>query len=215
MKIAYIAHQIGGDVNGNTKKVIAIVRAINLTEPETIPFAPYISDVMALNDEIPDERARGFKNNKHYFQKGIIDELRLYGPVVSAGMIEEIRWARLYDIPIINNITEGKEELDALIFNRSLLFEKILTSVLRTFEITEATLKSTSRKRPVVMARQIFVGLCLEIIPNDLNTVSLGAFLNRDHSTIVYSRETCNDLKETNAIFLSFYSRVKILINLP
>ena len=215
MKIAYIAHKVGDDVKGNVDKILALVRDINLTEPNTIPFAPYISDVMALNDEAPSERERGFKNNKHYFQKGIVDELRLYGPKVSAGMIEEIKWARLYGIPIVNNLSESKEDATHLIENRNEYLSKILHSVLTTFDISENDLKSKSRKRCIVMARQIFIGLCFEIIPFEVTTISLGKMLLRDHSTIIYNRDTFADLRDTNKVFVDFYTRVKILVNYP
>lgn len=100
MKIAYIAHPIGGDVQGNLRKVAAIVRQVNLKELEIIPFAPYYADCMALDDAIPEDRARGIKNNKEHFVRGIMDELRLYGDRVSAGMIEEIKLAKDLGIPI-------------------------------------------------------------------------------------------------------------------
>ena len=50
MKIAYIAHPISGDVKENIKKIINIIRTVNLEEPLTVPFAPYIPDCIALND---------------------------------------------------------------------------------------------------------------------------------------------------------------------
>lgn len=40
MKTAYIAHPVSGDVKGNVEKIIAIVRHINLTEPDIVPFVP-------------------------------------------------------------------------------------------------------------------------------------------------------------------------------
>ena len=91
-KIAYIAHKISGDIEGNIKKVLAIVRHINLTEPDVTPFAPYIVDLQALDDNIPEERTRGMANNKAYFDAGFIHELRIYSDV-SSGIKLEIEWA--------------------------------------------------------------------------------------------------------------------------
>lgn len=90
MKIAYIAHPIGGDVENNLAKIRAIVREINLTEPDVVPFAPYYADCVSLDDSNPAERTRGIRNDMALFQRGVIDEVRLYGERISNGMSEEI-----------------------------------------------------------------------------------------------------------------------------
>lgn len=101
MKIAYIAHQIGGDVKGNLKKIKQIARHINLTEPDTVPFAPYYLDCLALDDSNPEERERGIKNDHEFFKRRIFDELRLYGNRVSEGMKHEIALALMCQIRIV------------------------------------------------------------------------------------------------------------------
>jgi len=85
MKIAYIAHPVGGDVKNNIQKILKIVRDINLKEPETVPFAPYLSDIMAMDDSIQEERNRGIKNDIHILESGLVDEIRLYGDRISTG----------------------------------------------------------------------------------------------------------------------------------
>lgn len=90
MKVAYIAHPISGDIKGNLKKIEDIGRQINLQEPEVVPFAPYFFDCYVLDDNIPDERARGIKNGISLIGKGFIDEVRLYGDEISTGMSCEI-----------------------------------------------------------------------------------------------------------------------------
>lgn len=99
MKIAYIAHPVAGDVEGNIQKILEIVREINLNEPDIVPFVPYLSDIQAMKDEVPSERMRGLANNQVYFSRRIIDELRLYGSNISGGMILESLMAQ------DNNIT--------------------------------------------------------------------------------------------------------------
>lgn len=114
MKIAYIAHPIGGDVINNLDKVKEIARQINLTEPETVPFAPYFLDCFALHDEIPEERARGIKNDTYLLEFGFVDELRLYGDRISSGMHAEILIALREHIEIVA-MTEGtKRDYKAL-----------------------------------------------------------------------------------------------------
>ena len=104
MKIAYIAHPVSGDVKRNIEKIIKICRQINLEEPETVPFVPYLSDLYALDDSVPEERERGIKNDIHLLNSGLIDELRLYGEKISFGMQCEIEVANKNNIPVTNFI---------------------------------------------------------------------------------------------------------------
>lgn len=100
--IAYIAHPIGGDVAGNLKKIDAIVRQINLEEPDVVPFVPYYSDVAgAMDDSIAAERSRGIRNNMEFFKRHTMDEVRIYGDRISAGVAEEIKMAQEEGIPVI------------------------------------------------------------------------------------------------------------------
>ena len=93
MKVAYIAHPIGGDVKGNLEKVKEIGRQININESDTVPFAPYFFDCHTLNDNIPEERESGIKNDIALIKAGFIDEVRLYGDRISTGMGHEINLA--------------------------------------------------------------------------------------------------------------------------
>jgi len=101
MKIVYIAHPIGGDVANNLNKVCLIIREINLTEPEVVPFAHYIVDCHCLDDSVPEERERGIKNDMELFSRKFIDELWLYGDRISNGMIAEIGICEQLNIPVV------------------------------------------------------------------------------------------------------------------
>jgi hypothetical protein len=102
MKIAYIAHPISGDVKGNLERIRLIIREINLTEQDVVPFAPYWSDCFALDDDNPAERLRGIRNDHELFTRGFIDELRLYGDRISNGMKAEIELAKRLNIPVVS-----------------------------------------------------------------------------------------------------------------
>lgn len=185
MKVAYIAHPIGGNVKFNIEKVIKIVGNINRSEPETLPFAPYIVDCMCLDDVIPKERERGFKNNFHYFQSGFIDEIRLYGSIISKGMKQEIEWANEFNIPVINLI--GDDNFNLIDENR------VLKVVSEVTNIPIKKIKSETRVKSISLARHLFVGICFEWKIN-VTLEQLGRMLNRDHSTIINSRKVYNDL---------------------
>ena len=111
MKTAYIAHPISGDVKGNIDKVLNIVRELNLSDIELLPFAPYIVELQCLNDDVVSERAKGILNNLHIFKSGIIDELWLYGDKVSKGMYTEIMSAYNLGIKIVAKTEETKAKL--------------------------------------------------------------------------------------------------------
>ena len=101
MRVCYIAHPIGGDVVGNLKKIDAIVRQINLEEPDVVPFVPYYADIMAMDDAVQAERLRGMANDREFFERGTMDEVRVYGDRISVGVAEEIRMALAAGIPVV------------------------------------------------------------------------------------------------------------------
>lgn len=101
MKIVYIAHPISGDIKGNLEKIKNIVRHINLTEPDVLPFAHYFVDCHALDDTVPEERERGIKNDIALMKAGFINEVWLFGDRISSGMVHEIVLANELGITII------------------------------------------------------------------------------------------------------------------
>ena len=111
MKIAYIAHPISGDIKGNLKRIELIGRQINLEEPEVVPFAHYFFDCYALDDDIPEERERGIKNDIALMRKGFIDEVRLYGDRISTGMSHEVDLAIELGIKVVAMTEATKLEL--------------------------------------------------------------------------------------------------------
>ena len=100
MIIAYIAHPIGGDVEGNLAEVCKIVRKINLEYDDVVPFVPYYCDVVSLDDSNLEERSRGIKNNHTILNSGMVDELWVYGTKISSGVAGEISLAKKLGIPI-------------------------------------------------------------------------------------------------------------------
>jgi hypothetical protein len=100
-KIVYIAHPISGDVEGNVSKILEIIKSINLLNPNIIPFAPYIADVLALNDSIPEQREKGIQNNLFVLESGCVNELWVYGTEITEGVKREIEIATKHDIEVV------------------------------------------------------------------------------------------------------------------
>jgi len=106
MKLIYIAHAIGGDVKANLKDMRRIIKKINLNYENVIPFCPYYSDVVSLDDAIPWQRIRGMNNAKYILANMAIDELWLTGTHISAGMKEEMEIAKIERITIVDYINQ-------------------------------------------------------------------------------------------------------------
>ncbi len=111
MIIAYIAHPVGAvnpvndrdaraQVRINLEWIGMIARKINLDEPGVVPFVPYYLDCVVMDDNKPAERARGIANDAALLKAGFVNELRLYGTRISAGMWQEIKLAEAHGITI-------------------------------------------------------------------------------------------------------------------
>lgn len=104
MKIVYIAHPISGDIEANLADLRRIVRLINLKYPDVVPFVPYYVDIVSLDDNIPEERAGGIKNDMEILARKIPDEVWLTGNKLSYGMSMEKAAAERLGIPVIDYI---------------------------------------------------------------------------------------------------------------
>jgi hypothetical protein len=104
MKVVYIAHPIGGEVDRNLADLRRIVANLNRIHKDLIPFVPYYSDVVSLDDAHPGDRDRGIKNGQFILASGVVDELWLTGSHISAGMEYEKFAAERLGIPVIDKI---------------------------------------------------------------------------------------------------------------
>lgn len=106
LKICYIAHPISGDVQANLTDLRRIVRLINLTRPDVVPFVPYFADCVSMRDDVESERERGIQNDTAILESGIVQELWLTGDRISNGMREEIILAAIHGIPVVNKMLQ-------------------------------------------------------------------------------------------------------------
>lgn len=104
MTIAYISHPIGGAIEQNLADLRRVIRRINLERLDVVPFAPYVADVVSLDDNVHQERMRGIANNRAILRSGIVHEVWLTGDRISAGMCHEMEMALELGIPVIDMI---------------------------------------------------------------------------------------------------------------
>lgn len=85
--------------------------------------------------------------------------------------------------------------------NREITVESILELVCDHFDVSADLVRGQTRKRHVVVARQISMYLAKE--HTDCSLKKIGShFGNRDHSTVIYSCRTVRDLMDTDDTFL-------------
>lgn len=101
MKRIFICHPIKGDITRNIKKVCDIIKHIATTQPNTVPVAPYLSYLQALDDTNVKQRAIGLKWCLNHIDPSVIDQLHVYGDTISEGMLGEIKKAERLKIPVV------------------------------------------------------------------------------------------------------------------
>lgn len=96
----------------------------------------------------------------------------------------------------------AKEVIEKFVrhINKEVSLEQIKQLVADHFNVREDSLQSKSRKRNVVMARQLSMYLAKNLTTYSLNKIG-GTFGGRDHSTVIYSVKAVKDLIDTDEKF--------------
>lgn len=111
-KTVFITHPIRGDIRGNVRKILAILRKVH--KRDFIPVAPYLGSLQYLNDEDDGERELGIEANLECFRRRYVDELWLFGDPISTGMGQEVRLAQKLSIPVIPQTQGTKRDFARL-----------------------------------------------------------------------------------------------------
>lgn len=92
----------------------------------------------------------------------------------------------------------------------------LFDAIEEALRVSKEEIQSSSRKREITEARYIFVGLLLEVFP-EFGLKRLGVIIgNRDHSTVIHSRETFNALtdgKSGNKQYIRKVNLVKYVLS--
>jgi len=111
-KTVFIGHPIGGDIEGNVKRVLKICADIHTKN--IIPVVPYLASLQYLNDDVLTDRELGMEANHECFRRHFVDELWLFGDHISPGMKREVELARKMNIPVIPKTKGTKNDLKSL-----------------------------------------------------------------------------------------------------
>lgn len=95
--------------------------------------------------------------------------------------------------------------------DQSTQVQQITFQVCQYFNIDVVTLKGKGRTVPVCNARAVLIGLLLELAQCSLKQV--GRYLDRDHSTIINSRDQLRNWIDTDEAFAKEHEQIKLIIN--
>lgn len=91
--------------------------------------------------------------------------------------------------------------------------EEIIEIVAARFQVSVDDLKSPSRKREHVEPRQVSMTLCRMFCdPVVWSFKKIGSIYSRDHSTVMYSTDTVEDLVRTNKTFKMVFDDLLIKV---
>lgn len=102
------------------------------------------------------------------------------------------------------DIALAKEVIEKFVknYSKEITLDHIQKMVSEHFNLKEEFLQSKSRKRSVVIARQLSMYLAKNLTGYSLAKIG-GTFGGRDHSTVIYSVKTIRDLLDTDDSFRS------------
>lgn len=83
-------------------------------------------------------------------------------------------------------------------------------AVCKVFGVTPEQLRSKDRLRPHVEARYCLYNM---LYYRGVSSVSIGKAYNRDHSTVIYGRDTCEAWKSCDKEFLRKFNQVKSMLS--
>jgi chromosomal replication initiator protein len=92
--------------------------------------------------------------------------------------------------------------------NKEITVEYIQELVAEHFSVPVDKLQGKTRKRQVVIARQLSMYLAKNLTDKSLKAIG-ETFGGRDHSTVIYSCKTVQDLMETDVIFKDTVSEIE------
>jgi chromosomal replication initiator protein len=97
--------------------------------------------------------------------------------------------------------------------NKGISVENIAKLVAEHFQVPVETLSSKTRKRDIVIARQLSMYLAKNYTEDSLKSIGAN-FGGKDHSTVIYSINTVRDLIDTDTIFKDLVAELEKKVEL-
>lgn len=152
---------------------------------------PEIETKLAIVKSFIDE----YKRSENAYDLYISEDIQLHIAEISSSNIRELKSAItkvIYQIRYFNNPNITLADVRALLENhfssgisKRLTVEMIQKEVESYFKISHSDLVGTKRSRNIMLARQVAIYLCRNML--DIPYNDIGKKFNRDHSTMMYS----------------------------
>ena len=91
--------------------------------------------------------------------------------------------------------------------DKNMLLDELKSILFQLDGIEDSDRKEITRKREIVMSRQIIMAVYYSAI-NQVTLKQAGDLYGKDHATVLHACKTINNLRETDKSFNEYYSRI-------
>ena len=162
-----------------------------------------------MQDKVGPDADRIPKNVMDYICFNIKNNIRELEGVIISLLAQANLNNRNIDIELAKEVIQKFVTQD----NKGISVENIAKLVAEHYSIPVETLSSKTRKRQVVIARQLSMYLAKNYTEDSLKSIGAN-FGGKDHSTVIYSINTVRDLIDTDAIFKDVVSELEKKVEL-
>ena len=137
-----------------------------------------------------------------YIAENVNESVRELEGIINSLLAQSILFKREIDIDLAQRIIRKAVRM---IENKPITIESIISKVCEHFKLDEAILHSKTRKREVVLVRQI--AMYLAKTHTDISASKIGHLIgNRDHATVLHA---CKNIKDQLCIDKDFKAEIE------
>ena len=133
------------------------------------------------------------ENVINYIAENVSDSVRELEGIVNSLLAQSILFKREIDLELTQRIVKKAVRN----VNKPITIEDVVAKVCDYYNLDERIIQSKTRKKEVVLTRQIAMYLAKKL--TDLSTAKIGKMIgNRDHATVLHSYKTIKDCVEVD-----------------
>lgn len=144
------------------------------------------------------------ENVINFIAENVIDSVRELEGIVNSLLAQSILFKREIDLELTQRIVKKAVRN----VNKPITIEDVVTKVCAYYNLDERIIQSKTRKKEVVLTRQIAMYLAKKL--TDLSTAKIGKMIgNRDHATVLHSYKTIKDCVEVDKEFRETIDKIE------
>jgi chromosomal replication initiator protein len=142
-----------------------------------------------------------------FISENVVENIRDLEGVLVSLMANSIIANREIDLPLAKQVVSQTVRIE----KKQITIQKIKETVCRYFDLDEALVQTTSRKREIVQARQITMFLAKKYTESSFSLI--GKIVgNKDHSTVLHACKTVKDQIEINKSFRVTMNEIEVCL---